>query len=421
MSVVYRTVKGAHLKDLPEQLVGAARDGAVLAAPPDTAQVAACACISCLDEICHALRCFEVFWILTCREMVSGSSGVDGDQDVAKPTLEVNLKPSKSSGSRRTRGRKLHVIDDASQGPANASERESRCESQEDDVVVGGKEDGINYREQKPLAVLGAKDPAAFAWPIIVDWEHKEPSVGRVAYTRILEAVAERCHKGHVSILQDPVVIRQASPSFPIGTRHFSRLQYTEQIANHNQPRQVLDVQVHDCRDIGGIECAGTLGLWNVAREDMEEEAKSNAGEESSNGTGPSVMAYFTVMGSRDQTELKRTSSFLNGGWRSREGLSMFPRPKSSKRRNNSPNLVRWAAQIWFTRRAAGDIIVENVSARGFQSRMRGTTVSRHKGDPAKLFRHLQQVNFGADLATRILRVNGRLRDPFRAEPVPSP
>ncbi|KAJ7626499.1 hypothetical protein B0H17DRAFT_1151009 [Mycena rosella] len=69
--VVYKTVKGARLKDLPEQLVGAARDGVVLALPPDAAHVR-----------------------------------VRGDER-----------------------KELHVIDDASEGPANASERESRCES----------------------------------------------------------------------------------------------------------------------------------------------------------------------------------------------------------------------------------------------------------------------------------------------------
>ncbi|KAJ7687117.1 hypothetical protein B0H17DRAFT_1332525 [Mycena rosella] len=53
-------------------------------------------------------------------------------------------------------------------------------------------------------AALGAEDPAALAWPIIVDWEHKESSVGGVAYTRILEAVAEQRHKGRLSIVQDP-------------------------------------------------------------------------------------------------------------------------------------------------------------------------------------------------------------------------
>jgi hypothetical protein len=51
-----------------------------------------------------------------------------------------------------------------------------------------------------------------------------------------------------------------------------------------------------------------------------------------------------------DQTELKHTS-FLNGGWRSREGFSMlFTRPKSSNRCKKSSNLVRRAVQIWFTR-----------------------------------------------------------------------
>ncbi|KAJ7614758.1 hypothetical protein B0H17DRAFT_1220573 [Mycena rosella] len=48
------------------------------------------------------------------------------------------------------------------------------------------------------------QDLAALAWPIIVDWEHEESSVGGVTYTRIPEAVAERRHKGHLFIVQDP-------------------------------------------------------------------------------------------------------------------------------------------------------------------------------------------------------------------------
>jgi hypothetical protein len=75
-----------------------------------------------------------------------------------------------------------------------------------------------------------------------------------------------------------------------------------------------------------------------------------------------SIMAYFTVMVSRDQTPLKHTS-FLNGGWSSREGLSTSTRPKSSKRcktaliwsdgrcefgSNDGPSLLKTRRQVNF-------------------------------------------------------------------------
>ncbi|KAJ7609303.1 hypothetical protein B0H17DRAFT_1221381 [Mycena rosella] len=45
------------------------------------------------------------------------------------------------------------------------------------------------------LVALGAEGPVALAWPIVVDWEHKESLVGGVAYMHILEAIAERRYK----------------------------------------------------------------------------------------------------------------------------------------------------------------------------------------------------------------------------------
>ncbi|KAJ7624153.1 hypothetical protein B0H17DRAFT_1218962 [Mycena rosella] len=44
------------------------------------------------------------------------------------------------------------------------------------------------------LTALGAEDSVALAWPIVVDWGHKESSAGGVVYAHILEDISERRH-----------------------------------------------------------------------------------------------------------------------------------------------------------------------------------------------------------------------------------
>ncbi|KAJ7446083.1 hypothetical protein FB451DRAFT_1188847 [Mycena latifolia] len=49
------------------------------------------------------------------------------------------------------------------------------------------------------LAALAARDPAALAWPIVVDWKHEMSSIGGVSITDIFKAAATRRKKVHKS------------------------------------------------------------------------------------------------------------------------------------------------------------------------------------------------------------------------------
>jgi hypothetical protein len=124
----------------------------------------------------------------------------------------------------------------------------------------------------------------------------------------------------------------------------------------------------------------------------------------------PYFTAYFTVMVSRDQTPLKHTS-FLNGSWSSREGLSTSTRQKSSKRRKTALIWADGRCEFGSHDGPPATSLLKRVGE-GFSSCGCAELLS----PDIKAIRHCPGT-FGKLISlrtwpTRILRVNGRLRGP---------